>query len=257
MCELLGLTSKNKVEMNDLFNVFFSHSAEHPNGWGLALFDDPQNYVEKEPVKAIDSLLLKRVLSEHIQTSRCIAHIRRATIGDIEFNNTHPFYKRDDYGRTWTLAHNGTIFDSEILTPYQYVQEGTTDSERILLYIVDEINDHRKKDGEMLSIDKRIRVVEKVIRNIVPGNKLNLMIYDGELFYIHKNEPGTMYMMEKPERVLFSTKPLEAGGWKEVPQNRLLVYKDGENVYSGQSHDHTYIHDEEKMGLLYLEYSRL
>ena len=75
--------------------------------------------------------------------------------------------------------------------------------------------------------------------------------------YVHKNEPGTLYMREIHDGVLFSTKPLEEDGWKEVVQNRLLVYKDGELVYTGKKHNNTYIHDESKMRLLYLEFSGL
>lgn len=115
-----------------------------------------------------------KICRNSIKTSKCIAHIRRATIGDVDIKNTHPFSKNDNSGRRWVLAHN-----------------------------------------------------------------------------------GTMYMKESGGSVLFSTQPLELDGWKEVLQNRLLVYKDGENVYVGQKHNCTYIHDERKMRLLYLEYSRL
>lgn len=118
------------------------------------------------------------------------------------------------------MAHNGTIFESEILAPYQYVQNGTSDSERILLYIVDEMNRFQKKYNKMPNTDERIQIVDDAIRNIVPGNKVNFMIYDGECFYVHKNEPGTMYMKESDGSVLFSTQPLELDGWKEVLQNR-------------------------------------
>lgn len=257
MCELLGLTSKNEIRMNEIFEVFFSHSVEHRNGWGLALFDNSQPFIEKEAFRALDSLLLRSILENEIKTSKCIAHIRRATIGEINVKNAHPFYGCDDYGRQWILAHNGTIFASDVLAAYQYVQEGTTDSERILLYIIDEMNKTFKGGRISLGADDRIRIVEAAIKTIVPGNKVNLMLYDGELFYVHKNESGTLYMKEDTGSVLFSTRPLDSYGWREVPQNTLLVYKDGENVYVGQSHDDTYIHDESKMRLLYFEYSQL
>ena len=157
----------------------------------------------------------------------------------------------------WVLAHNGTIFDSEVLAPYQYLQDGTTDSERILLYIVDKMNKYYKQNGEQPDADQRVRIVDDVIREITPGNKVNLMLCDGELFYVHKNEAGTLYFKETDGSVIFSTQSLGPDGWTETAQNRLLVYKDGELFYAGRPHDHTYIHDEEKMKLLYFEYSGL
>ncbi len=257
MCELLGVTANTKIKMNELFKIFFSHSEEHRNGWGLVLLDDDVFSIDKEPKKAIDSLYLKSKLKDNIETARCIAHIRKATIGEVNVNNTHPFLKNDDSGRRWVLAHNGTIFESEALSPYQYIQEGTTDSERILLYIVDEINKLYQKKHDLLNEKERIGIVEEAIKTIVPGNKLNLLIFDGDLLYVHKNEAGTLYKKELKEGMIFSTQPLDENGWLELPQNQLLVYKSGNLVHIGQKHNSSYIHSEERMKLLYLAYSEL
>lgn len=257
MCELFGVTANRKIRINGLLKTFFDHSIEHQNGWGLALFDDKSDYIEKESVQAVKSLYLKNRLNRSIETSRCIAHIRKATIGDINFNNTHPFSKCDASGRRWTLAHNGTIFESPLLFPYQYTQEGTTDSERILLYLIDEINKCYEKNRDICDSSAKMKAVDDTIRKIVPGNKLNLMIYDGECFYVHKNEQGTLYKKEEKGCVVFSTQPLEQSGWVEVPQNQLVVYKDGALIYTGQKHNNTYIHDEEKMKMLYFAFSGL
>lgn len=252
MCELLGLTARRKIIMNKWLETFFSHSAQHLNGWGLALSDDGAFSVDKEPLRAIDSLYLKSLLSGNIKTANCIAHIRKATIGDVSENNTHPFSACDNFGRRWTLAHNGTIFDSEALAPYQYKQTGTTDSERILLYIVDRINQLNED-----SSDNRIQTVDDAVKTIVPGNKVNLLIYDGEFLYVHKNERGTLYEKELDGSIMFSTVPLDANGWRELEQNRLMVYQSGKLVYAAEKHDFTYIHSEEKMKLLYLAYAGL
>lgn len=257
MCELFGVTAKRKIRGNELLSTFFSHSTEHPNGWGLALLDEEPVMIEKGPEKAVDSLYLQQKLKTDLTTSGCIAHIRKATIGDVNARNAHPFSRDDDSGRKWILAHNGTIFDSEFLAPYQYLQEGSTDSERILLYLIDQINmkDHQK--GNPLSSAERIHIVEEAVCRIVLGNKLNLLIHDGELLYVHKNEAGTLHKKEWEDGVIFSTRPLDGDVWSEVPGNQLLVYKNGDLVYAGRKHDWTYVHDEEKMKLLYFAYSGL
>ena len=91
MCELFGITANRRVKINDFLKRFFEHSKEHRNGWGLAFLDDNSVSIEKEPAKASDSLYLKNRLTGRIETSRCMAHIRRATVGDVSFSNTHPF----------------------------------------------------------------------------------------------------------------------------------------------------------------------
>lgn len=257
MCELFGVTAGRKIRINGLLETFFSHSAEHRNGWGLALLDEDEFSIEREPVKAIDSSHLKSMLNGKIETSGCIAHIRKATIGEVTEDNTHPFSVCDDFGRRWVLAHNGTIFDSETLAPYQYTQVGTTDSERILLYIVDRINRLYRDGFRDLSKEKRIHTVEEAIKEIVPGNKVNLLIYDGELLYVHKNEPGTLYEKDSDDCIMFSTVPLETAGWREFELNRLMVYCSGKPVYAGEKHNNTYVHDEGEMKLLYFAYSGL
>ena len=105
--------------------------------------------------------------------------------------------------------------------------------------------------------NERIRLVDSLIRRIVPGNKVNLMLYDGDYFYVHKNEAGTLYKSERTGSIVFSTHPLTPEGWEEVPQNQLHVYKDGELIFEGEKHEHTYVHDDDKMKLLYLEYAGL
>lgn len=257
MCELLGVSAKRKINMNGLFRTFFGHSEEHKNGWGLALFDGDDYSIDKEPVKALDSDLLKSILNKSVDTSRCIAHIRKATIGDMNNDNTHPFLRKDSSGRSWVFAHNGTIFESEYLIPYQYVQVGSTDSERILLYLLDELNGRISEKGAPLEKEERIEVVESVIKRIILGNKLNIMLYDGELLYVHKNEEGTLYEKDSENGVILATVPLEKDGWREFPQNRLVVYNNGEIVYTGEKHNCTYVYDEEEMKLLFLAYSGL
>ena len=95
MCELFGVTSDRKVCINDCLKIFFSHSIEHHNGWGLALLDNMGVAIEKEPVRAVDSRYLRNRLTGRVETSVCMAHIRKATIGDVSFKNTHPFRQRD------------------------------------------------------------------------------------------------------------------------------------------------------------------
>ena len=257
MCELFGVTADKKINVNAYLQSFFRHSKVQPDGWGLALFDDNNISIEKEPVKASTSKYLEHRLQGKIQTAKMMAHIRRATMGEVNFNNTHPFSAIDESGRRWVLVHNGTIFEAPGLSKYQYSQQGSTDSERILLYIIDRVNSRFMQDPCGFDVNERLALIDEIILQVVPGNKLNLLLYDGDYFYVHKNEKGTLYTLEKPGITLFATRPLDEWEWKELPMNRLLVYKDGKKVYSGTEHEYEYVYDEEQMKHLFLDYAGL
>ncbi|MBO4242198.1 MAG: class II glutamine amidotransferase [Clostridiales bacterium] len=257
MCELLGITSREKLYANDLLREFFGHSDLQPDGWGLAILDSAGKEIHKEPIEASRSRKLKELLENRICTGRAIAHIRKATIGSIDDYNTHPFSGKDITGRIWTLVHNGTVFEAEQLHKYVYYQQGSTDSERILLYIIDKVNRYINLDSDLSDINIRASLIEKLILDIVPRNKLNLLIDDGEYLYAHKNEAGTLFFCEENATTILSTKPLNNGTWKELPENRLFVYKDGSIIYEGVRHEHSYAHDDERMKTLYMEYAAL
>ena len=136
--------------VNEELKEFYSHSDKHPNGWGLALLEPDMTNWEKEPLCANESRYLRERLSEPIMARSVMAHIRYATIGNVEWRNCHPFCGRDRSGRQWVFQHNGTIFDYPPLHPYVNVQQGDTDSERILLYFLDRIDRKMEESGHVL-----------------------------------------------------------------------------------------------------------
>lgn len=255
MCEIFGITAEKKVHANELLREFFSHSCEHRDGWGLVVFDAGYPAVEKEPVAADKSVYLKARLEESIDAAHMAAHIRRATSGVQEYDNTHPFVKRDPSGRMWTLVHNGHIFEGPMLRKYLGEQNGSTDSERILCCIVDEMA--RVSAADAAGENARAVLVDRLCRELSPENKLNIILFDGELMYVHTNEPGGLHIRSGSGSKIFSTKPLTADGWEKLPINRLHVYKDAEEIYTGEPHGFTYTSDHAKEQELYINYSML
>ncbi|MDD5864087.1 MAG: class II glutamine amidotransferase, partial [Firmicutes bacterium] len=156
--------------------------------------------------------------------------------------NSHPFARRDASGRLWTLAHNGTIFESPVLEPYARIQKGSTDSERILYYLVDRINAGGNPGA--LSAEERFSIVEDVIRSITHKNMVNLLIYDGDLFYVHANRKDSLHMLKREDSVVISTKALSQTGWEPVPLNIPLAFQCGRLVYTGRNHGNEYIKEE-------------
>ena len=257
MCEIFGFSGKQHRKLNAELKEFYSHSDKHPNGWGLALLDNGNWQVEKEPLEARKSLYLKERLSEPIIAETLLAHIRYATIGEVKRANSHPFVGTDQSGRRWILVHNGTIFDYAPMNHYVSVQEGDTDSERILLYLLDLVDQETDRKGHILTAEERFTLLDKMISSLSKGNKLNLLLYDGELLYVHVNFADSLYYRHTEEGITVSTQALSIGGWQPVPFTRLLAYEKGNLAFTGTNHGNEYIPDEEDLKHLYLAYSGL
>lgn len=258
MCELFGVSAARPVEVNDYLRRFYSHSDVHKDGWGLALFYGGAVSLEKEPVKALQSAYLKERLHHRIAARTLMAHIRLASMGELCYENCHPFVQQDNFGRRWTLAHNGTIFHGELTDRFFYQQEGKTDSERILLCLLDRINTEQMRLGRALNDEERFAVTDALVRQLAPGNKLNLLIYDGDLMYIHTNFAGSLYYCQKAEdELLVSTQPFEAASWQPVPFTTLLAYREDHLAFTGTCHGHEYIQNDADMKYLYIDSASL
>lgn len=133
--------------------------------------------------------------------------------------NCHPFVGRDNRGRVWTLAHNGTVFRGDALGPYFAAQEGRTDSERLLLLLLDRVGARQDALGRALGPEERFAEFAVLARELSPGNKLNLLVYDGEALYAHANAAGSLHLREDPSgAAVLSTRPLGSGdGWAPLP----------------------------------------
>lgn len=126
MCELFAVNSATPVRVNRYLTEFFGHSHANPHGWGVVLrtpVEDPVGDDDvtlwREPLPAHESALAARLLSRPIEARHLQAHIRKATCGTLETANCHPFLATDVTGRSWTLIHNGILFNEGLLWGYE------------------------------------------------------------------------------------------------------------------------------------------
>lgn len=257
MCELFGVSSRDNEYFSEYIKKFYSHSNEHPDGWGLAILDGNEAMIEKEPVQASKSRYLKERLSQPVYGKNIFAHIRYATIGNVEYCNCHPYTRKDQNGRRWTFIHNGTIFEYNPLNKFFKIQDGDTDSERILLYIVEQVNLREKEFGRTLNAEERFELLDSIVIELSVGNKLNFLLYDAENIYVHTNYKKSLFYLEQGKRIIFSTRPLSEEEWLPVPFATLLAYHEGERIYTGTSHRHEYFENEENVKMLYQIFSNL
>lgn len=240
MCELFGANLKRRMDLRNLLSEFYSHSNKHPHGWGLFWEQDNQMKIMKESVCANESSIIADLIDSVAPQQNLLAHIRYATIGSRRIENCHPFSGTDNSGRKWTLIHNGTVYSSSKLMKYLDSQTGDTDSERIFMYLMDKINEAIEKNPLLDSV-QRFAVIDNLVKKLSPRNKLNLMIYDEELLYVHKNMRNTLSYKQTDDGVVLSTEPLEHEGWQALPMCRAIAFKDGEKIYEGEDHGREFI----------------
>ena len=144
------------------------------------------------------------------------------------------------------LIHNGTIFDYPKLNEYKDKEKGDTDSERILLYIIDKVNEFEKILGRLSTIKERFNLLNDIISDLSKNNKLNLMIYDGDLTYIHSNMRDSLYYLKNDDGFLVaSTQLSDDEGWKPAEVNKLFGIIDGNIIFESQEHQNEFIFTEE------------
>ncbi len=235
MCELFGFSARKSAVIKDHLDTFFSHSEKHPHGWGLMYGGG----IVKEPVKASKSELLPVILEEMPPQKNVLAHIRFATVGNIREENCHPFTGRDISGREWTMIHNGTIYSGKDTYKYYKTQLGDTDSERVFLSFIDTMNNALCRVS--LSEKERFHTVSRFISDNAPRNKLNLMLFDGELLYVHKNLKNTLSYKHTESGVMISTQPLDSGAWTPFPIAQVIAFKNGREAYRGERHKGVFV----------------
>ena len=227
MCELFAADLSAETDIRPWLRKFYSHSVRHPHGWGL-MRRSSGGFTEviREPVSAIGSRKNTPIVEETIPQKIALAHIRLATVGAVKIANCHPFTGFDSFGRRWTMIHNGTIYSGRQLMSYLNTQTGDTDSERLFMYLMDRVREAQV--GGRLTPEQRFCIVEKLTAELSVRNKLNLIIYDGEVLYVHQNMENSLYFRQLPQGFLFSTTPLDQQGWEPVPLTQLVSFRDGE-----------------------------
>ncbi len=249
MCELYGFSGSREQNLTPYLLEFFSHGYKNPHGWGLADIKKPDDiYIETEAARSDKSQLLPHIIKNQLPSGLLMAHLRYGTVGEAKAANCHPFVFSDYSATRWVFIHNGTVFHSTVLGQYQKPQRGTTDSERILLYIVDSLNKAYARYPDTPKEEIRVSVIERIIRELSKGNKLNIILSDGKRLYVHANMRNTLFSKSELGGVHFATVPLDDEEWSPVELNRLLIYQDGRLIYRSEAHNNEYFSDKDPQG---------
>ncbi len=169
MCRLFGFRSIFSSQVHSSLvganNAIMNQSEFHPDGWGVAYYLDNTPHIIKSPKSAITDSLFKKV-SGVVSSKTVIAHLRKATEGQIDILNCHPF----QYGK-WVFAHNGNIKNfSKVKDQFLKLMDrkylrfllGDTDSE-VLFYV---LLTFLKVDSEVLTQDMIKQRFENFLKKV-------------------------------------------------------------------------------------------
>lgn len=190
MCELLGLSSNHDTTINLSLSVL-AQRGENPNlhgdGWGIAFHEGDDVRLIKDAGAAKNSQWVEFIKQQQIHSHGIIAHIRKSTVGNVSYSNTHPF-TRELYGRVHSFAHNGTLKD--IITDdrfrlVNYHPIGETDSEYAFCHLMDRMKGLWVENADMPTVEDRLKVVKKFADDMRSLGMANFLYSDGNTFFAH------------------------------------------------------------------------
>src|SRR4030067_3001012 len=236
MCQLLGVSSNKKVDVQFSLQEFRHRGKSNYHGWGFAFHQNSEWKIIKEPA----SLSNRDIKDNQFQFKGklIIGHVRLGSCGNQSHLNTHPFKNNK-----WAFAHNGTV--TGIMTKPQFAlgsfkSEGQTDSEYAFCYLLEKIGNELEDIKEVLELEaQRIRQYGKFNFLLSDGN--TLFVYgDGNLYYVQRKAPfdeatlkDEQYSINLKEikapdemAILIATEPLTVNeNWKRI--NGLKALRDG------------------------------
>ncbi len=253
MCELLGVSSLQPVTLEMSLQTLISHAnILNPDGWGIVFYEKNDGYVFREPRPAHTSQLTDLVANSDLESQLVVSHIRKATSGGVELQNTHPF-TREVGGQLHSFAFNGDIpgiFDSNLARKcYQPI--GTTDAEYAFCFLL-EMLEHIECSVDAISV---IKMFGDKLATLGPANFLysdsqRLYAYssyrlghDGEHFpglhvikrqceYNHEDYPIAGLKLSPTSKteqqlVLIASVPLSDENWIPLAGCQLMVIERG------------------------------
>ncbi|MFH7765124.1 class II glutamine amidotransferase [Acinetobacter sp. BSP-28] len=141
MCQLLGMNCATPTDVTFSFRGFSQRAgitSDHCDGFGIAFFEDKACRLFVDNQSAVESPIAELIRNYPIKSRNVIAHIRKATQGKINLENSHPF-SRELWGRQWIFAHNGDLHDFNPTLSGRFTPVGNTDSERAFCYLLDQL----------------------------------------------------------------------------------------------------------------------
>jgi glutamine amidotransferase len=216
MCRVLGCVAAQPVslqhELLEAENPMIRQSEDHDSGWGLAVYSHGEG---EDPtcVRFPDAAFTDNGFEAATQLRGRIfnVHVRRATMGGLLMENTHPFRLGP-----YTFGHNGTVLHFPRLLEMDVPKpKGDTDTEHFFNYLMSRL-DRRDIVGSLR--DAVIAVIERS-----PLSGLNFLFGDGERLYAYKLGIFELHWLHRPGQLLVASEQITDEPWHSVAQDVLLT----------------------------------
>ncbi len=217
MCRVFGCVTAEPAsirhELVEAENPLIRQSEEHDSGWGMAVYeraDGCEPELVRYPNAAHGDEEFLEVTSKRGRIFN--VHVRRATMGGLSLDNTHPFCLGSH-----SLGHNGTIvrYPRLLEDPHVARPKGDTDSEAFFNFLMS------CYDGSDPVGSLRRAVATTVERSSMSG--LNFLFSDGDRLYAYRLGLFELHWLHRPGQLLVASERVTGESWHTVQQDVLLV----------------------------------
>lgn len=205
MCQLLGMNSRLPASLTLSFTGFSQRGGctdHHSDGWGIAFFESEavtpnlpgkgvRYFVDKE--SAATSPIAKMLRNYPIKSHNVIAHVRKATVGNVKLENCHPFV-RELWGRYWVFAHNGDLKDYAPHLHGAFRPVGDTDSEQAFCWILQEL---AKSHAGVPSVEELTCTLNELAPQVAKFGTFNFLLSNGQALWAHASTK-LHYVLRQP-----------------------------------------------------------
>ena len=184
MCQLLALNCFNPTDASFSFTGFSQRggrTGNHTDGWGMAFFEGKGLRLFVDHQSAAHSPVADFLRRYPIKSRNIIAHVRKATAGDVSLENVHPF-TRELWGHHWVFAHNGHLTDFAPHLHGHFTPVGQTDSEQAFCWLLQELS---KSHATMPSTGELTLTLQELIPKISRHGTLNMVLSNGLALWAH------------------------------------------------------------------------
>ena len=260
MCQLLGMNCATPTDITFSFRGFSQRAgitSDHSDGFGIAFFEDKACRLFVDNQSAVESPIAELVRNYPIKSRNVIAHIRKATQGKINLENSHPF-SRELWGRQWIFAHNGDLKDFLPELSGRFTPVGNTDSERAFCYLLDQLVKRFGYDEPKL--DQVFDFLAEISPSIAEHGTFNFCLSNGQALFTYATTKLHWLVREYPfkpaqlidievevdfsqvttpeDRVaVITTEPLTQNEeWTAFQEGEMILFRDGAKYRSQLTH---------------------
>ena len=184
MCQLLGMNCTTPTDVTFSFSGFAQRGGatdHHGDGWGIAFFEGRGVRHMVDHQSAATSPVAELVRRYPIKSTNVIAHIRKATQGEVTLENCHPFV-RELWGRYWVFAHNGNLENYAPRLHGSFHPVGQTDSERAFCWLMQEL---AKSHADVPGVEELNHTLRELVPQIARHGTFNFLLSNGEALWAH------------------------------------------------------------------------